>query len=161
MLAKLARIILAFTTFPLIGAYGLRWVGGFVRDVIATTGVQPPAVALLDYAGAVVGLLLGVILAIQLIGCCLQSESLPVRPLGDNILIVLALTLLADAALGKVFTGAEWLRWLPPANLVIWSGAAAATASVHRMRQQWRAQRSPAVPPRVDPYQGPYQQPPP
>jgi hypothetical protein len=159
MPARLARIILAFTTFPLIGAFGLRWVGGFVREVVASTGLHPPAILLLDYAGSIAGIVLGVILAIQLVGCCMQPESLPVRPIGDNILIVLALTFLLDVALGKVCQGAEWLKWLPPANLVIWSGAAAATASAHRMRQDWRAHHRAAPVPADEAVQAAYQPP--
>jgi len=155
-MSKLARLILAFATFPLIGAYGLRWVGGFVREVVATTGVHLPVLSMLDYVGAIVGLLLGAILAIQLLGCCLQPESLPVRPIADNILIVLAVTLLLDVLLPRALAGAAWLKWLPPANLVIWSGAAAATASLHRMRQEWRMHHRPVEVLREDPEPGTY-----
>jgi hypothetical protein len=73
---------------------------------------------------------------------------------------VLGVTLLLDVLLPKAFGGAAWLRWVPPANLVIWSGAAAATASVHRMRHEWREQHRPVEVLREDSYQGPYQQPP-
>ena len=141
MLAKLARIILAFSTFPLIGAYGLRWVGGFVVQLIGATGAAAHPLLALDILGGLVGLVLGLIPAIQITGCALQPASSPVRPVGDNILIVLGLALVLDVALTKVCGGAEWLRWLPAANLVIWAGAAAATASLHRLRRQAR-QRS-------------------
>lgn len=145
MLPKLARFILSLATFPLIGAYGLRWLGGFIGQLISSTGFDARALVALDLVGAVVGLVLGIILVIRIMGCCVQPESVPVRPVGDNILIILGVTLVADVVIVRMFPQAEWLRWLPPANLIIWSGAAAATLSLHRMRDHYRAQ--PPMPP--------------
>jgi len=145
MLAKLARIILAFATFPLVGAFGLRWVGSFVTQLLHTAGVKLPPLVALDLIGAGVGLLFGFILAVQVAGCAMQPETSPVRSSGDTILIILGLTLVLDVAAVKLGRAADWLRWLPAGNLVIWAGCAAATSSPHRMRQQWRRQREQAA----------------
>ncbi len=163
MLAKLARIILAFTTFPLVGAYGLRWVGSFVSQIIGATGVVAHPVLALDLIGGLVGLVLGLILAIQIVGCCVQPETSPVRPVGDTILIILGLTLVLDVALAKACAGMEWLRWLPAGSLVVWAGAAAATASLHRLRRSRRMappadDMPPPYPPPAPP-PGPYSRP--
>lgn len=150
MIPRLARLILAFSTFPLIGAYGLRWVGDFVGQIISASGVDVSAFVPLDIIGGVVGLILGLVLAVQIVGCAFQPESSGVRPAADNILIILGLTLLLDLALGKLFAGQPWLQWLPAANLVIWSGAAAATNSLHRMRPRYL--RPPAPPTALPPH---------
>lgn len=143
MFSKLARMILAFVCFPLLGAYSLAWVGAYTADVVGIAGVHSPLLAWLDMAGAIIGFILGLLMAIQIIGCCLQSEQSPVRGPGDNILIIVALTLLADVLLPRVLgqpAGAAAAQWLPPASLAIWGGCAAATISLARMRRQYRAQ---------------------
>lgn len=144
MIPRLARFILAFSTFPLIGAYGLRWVGDFVAQIVSASGVDVTAVVPLDIIGGIVGVILGLVLAVQIVGCAFQPESSAVRPAADNILIILGLTLLLDLALGKLFSGQPWLQWLPPVNLVIWSGAAAATNSLHRMRPRYARAQAPS-----------------
>ncbi len=149
MLAKLARIILALATFPLIGAYGLRWAGGFMVQTLGATGVLPRPLMVLDIVGGIAGLALGVILAVQIVGCALQAESSPVRPAADGILIILGLLLVADVAIVKACGGAEWVRWLPAGNLVVWVSVAAATASLHGARRRWRQRLHEAPPPLV------------
>ena len=151
MLAKVARFILAFATFPAIGAYGLRWAGGFVASVIRTFAGELPLIGLLPWIGGLLGLVLGLMLAIRLFGCSIQPEATPFHGTADSILIVLGLTLVVAAALPRALPGAPWLRWLPPVALVVWCGAAAATTSLHRMRCRWREQRL-GPPPLAAPY---------
>lgn len=152
MFAKIARIILAFVCFPLLGAYALAWVGAYTADLVALAGVHSPLLAWLDLAGAGVGGVLGILLAIHIIGCCLQSELSPVRGPGDNILIILAVTLLADVVLPRAMgqtTAAALAQWLPPVSLAVWGGCAAATLSLARMRQLYRAQSPRPSPPQA------------
>jgi hypothetical protein len=138
MLAKIARFILAFLCFPLLGAFSLRWVGRYISDLAGMARVESGVLPLLDIAGAIVGVVLGVLLAVQIIGCCLQPEASPVRPVGDSILIILAFTLLADALLPKLAPESVVVTWLPPVSLAIWAGCAAATLSLGRMREEFR-----------------------
>lgn len=140
MFARLTRLILAFACFPLIGAYALRWAGGFLRDVAEMASVHHPLLAFLDIALAVLGVVLGIIWAVQLVGCCFQPEASPVRATGDTILIVLALTLLTDIVLTRVLPESVIVTWLPAANLVIWASCAAATMSLSRWRAELRYQ---------------------
>ena len=63
----------------------------------------------------------------------------------DNILIVLALTLLADVVLTRVLPDSSVTDWLPVVTLVIWTACAAATMSLTHMRRDLRRQL--AVPP--------------
>jgi len=136
MLAKLARIILALATFPLIGAYGLRWAGASAAQALAAAGVGLPPLLALD-----------LIFAVQIVGCALQPDTSPVRPVGDTLLVMLGFLLILDVVLAKVCGGAEWIRWLPAANLVIWAGLAAATGSLQRLRRQWRERQREQLPP--------------
>jgi hypothetical protein len=147
MLAKLARIILALATFPLIGAYGLRWAGASAAQALAAAGVGLPPLLALDLIGGGIGLLLGLIFAVQIVGCALQPDTSPVRPVGDTLLVMLGFLLILDVVLAKVCGGAEWIRWLPAANLVIWAGLAAATGSLQRLRRQWRERQREQLPP--------------
>jgi len=151
MLAKLARIILAFACFPLLGAFSLRWVGRYISDLAGMARVESGMLPLLDIAGAIVGVVLGLLLAVQIIGCCLQPEASPVRPVGDNILIVLAFALLADALLPRMLPASLVVTWLPPASLAVWAGCAAATLSLGRLRDEFRQQMARPTHPRPQP----------
>jgi hypothetical protein len=147
MFSKIARIILAFSCFPLLGAYSLRWVGAYTADLAGMAGVQSAGLPLMDIVGAVVGLILGILLAIQVVGCCLQPEVSPVRPAGDSILIILALNLLINAILPRVLGQSPVLMWLPPLTLAVWAGCGAATVSLARMRRHYREQLARPVEP--------------
>lgn len=151
MLPKLARITLAFICFPLLGAYSLAWVAAYTADLAGIAGLRSPVLPWLDLAGAAIGFGIGLLLAIQIIGCCMQSEVSPVRAPGDNILIVLGITLLADAVLLRMLGQQPAVtQWLQPASLAIWGGCGAATLSLARMRRHYRAQPSrptPTAPP--------------
>ncbi|MEI6502619.1 MAG: hypothetical protein WCP21_16540, partial [Armatimonadota bacterium] len=138
MLAKLARIILAFACFPLLGAFSLRWVGRYISDLAGMARVESGVLPLLDLAGAILGVILGLLLAVQIIGCCLQPEVSPVRPVGDNILIILAFALLTDVLLPKVAAGSVVVTWLPPVSLAVWAGCGAATLRLGRLREDFR-----------------------
>lgn len=155
MLAKLARIILSFLCFPLLGAYSLQWVGRYVSDLAGMARVESGLLMGLDIAGGIVGLVLGLLMAVSLIGCCIQPEVSPVRPVGDNILIVLAFTLLLAVFLPRMLPGPV-ATWLPAVALAIWAGCAAATLSLGRMRREFRTQlQRPLQPPPMPPPQYP------
>ncbi|MHB8993756.1 MAG: hypothetical protein ACYC63_00730 [Armatimonadota bacterium] len=148
MFSKLARIILAFTCFPLLGAYSLRWVGAYSADLAGLAGINAAGLPLMDIAGAMIGFILGLLLAIQVVGCCLQPEISPVRPAGDSILIILALNLVINVILPRVLGDAAAIMWLPPLTLAIWAGCGAATLSLARMRRHYREQQvHPVEPP--------------
>ena len=139
MLSRLVRLILAFLTCPLLGAYGLRWAGSALRGLLEMAGAHGGVLLpLLDAVGSVLGLLLGLIFALQLARCCFQPDPSPVRAVGDAILIVLAVTFVADAVLPRVPGAAPGAAFLPPASLVVWSAAAAATWSLGRLRRELR-----------------------
>lgn len=146
MVGKISRLILAFTTFPALGAYSLRWLGGYVADLARTVGLALPLLAWLDLGGMVLGLVLGLWLAVAVSGCALQPPQSPVRPPGDTILIVLGLTVLGALVADRSLPGHPLLVWLPAATLAVWAGCAAATMTLQRMRQDYRAQA--AMPPR-------------
>jgi len=145
MFGRLARLFLGLVCFPLLGAYSLRWVGGYLRDLVALAGPVRGLPMYFDLIGALAGLALGLLLAVQIIGSTVQPEESPVRPVGDNILIVLALTLLADVVLTRVLPDSSVTDWLPVVTLVIWTACAAATMSLTHMRRDLRRQL--AVPP--------------
>lgn len=147
MIGFLSRIILAFGCFPLLGAFSLRWVGGYAADVLGMVHEGGGAALPLDWVGTGLGVLLGLGLAIQVIGCCLQPESSPVRPVADGILIILAFTLLADVLIPRVIPQASFVSWLQPITLAIWGGCGAATMSLHRMRAELRAPLPRPAPP--------------
>lgn len=146
MLSKLARLLLAFVCFPLLGSYGLRWAGSYLHDLVLLVSTARGLPSFFDLIGAGVGLLCGLLLAVQLVGSALQPEASPVRAVADKILIVLAVTLLADAVIPRVALGSALLEWLAPATLVIWIACAAATMSLSHLRRDLRRQ-PPAPPP--------------
>lgn len=150
MLGRLARLFLGLICNPLLGAYSLRWVGGYLRDLVALAGPVRGLPMYLDLIGAVAGLILGLLLAIQIIGSAMQPEASPVRPVGDNILIVLALTLLGDVVLTRALPDSAVTEWLPVATLVIWTACAAATMSLTHMRRDLRRQMAANTPPPPD-----------
>ena len=136
-------MILAFICFPLLGAYSLAWVGDYTADLAGIAGLHCGLLAWLDLGGAIVGFGLGVLLAIQIIGCCLQPEASPVRGPGDSILIILAITLLADVVILRAVgqsASAALVQWLQPISLGVWGGCGAATLSLARMRRLYRVQ---------------------
>lgn len=153
MLGRLARLFLGLICFPLLGAYSLRWVGGYLRDLAGLTHQVHGFPMFLDLFGALAGLVLGLLLAIQIIGSALQSEESPVRPVGDNILIILGLTLLVDVVLTRALPDSALVEWLPVVTLVIWTACAAATMSLTNMRRDLRRQTA-LVPPPVSPTEG-------
>lgn len=146
MLGKIARIILAFACFPWLGASSLCWVGGYVSSMLAMAKLQTGLP--LDYLGSILGALLGLLLAIQIIGCSLQPETSPVRPVADNILIIVALSLLVDLLSPRVLGRSPVVGWLPAVSLAVWAGCGAATMSLAGMRKEMRMQPPrPVAPP--------------
>lgn len=146
MVGRLARLFMGLVCFPLLGAYSLRWVGGYLRDLVALAGPVRGLPAFLDLVGAIIGLALGLILAVQLIGSSFQPEESPVRTTGDSILIILGLTLVVDAVLPRVLPEAGVVEWLPVGTLVIWTACAAATMSLSHLRRELRRQVAQAPP---------------
>lgn len=138
MLGKIARLILAFTAFPLLGAYGLRWAGRFWGEMLHAAGATSPVVMALDLIGAFIGVLCGLLGALLALACAFQAESHPVRPVADTVLIILGGLLGLDIFLPLLFQEQAWLQWLPAASLAIWMGAAAAVISLYRFKRRWQ-----------------------
>ncbi|MEN6547668.1 MAG: hypothetical protein ABFE07_16670 [Armatimonadia bacterium] len=147
MFGRLARLFLGLVCFPLLGAYSLRWVGAYLRDLVALTGPVRGLPMYFDLFGALAGLVLGLLLAVQIIGSAMQPEESPVRPVADNILIILALTLLVDVVLTRALPDSAVIEWLPVVTLVIWTACAAATMSLTHMRRDLRRQTAAPLPP--------------
>ncbi len=138
MLGKIARLILALTAFPLLGAYGLRWAGRFLGEMLHASGATSPVVMALDLIGAFIGVLFGLLVALLALACAFQAESHPVRPVADTVLIILGGLLCVDIFLPLLFQEQAWLQWLPAASLAFWMGAAAAVISLYRFKRRWQ-----------------------
>lgn len=138
MLSKIARLILALSSFPLLGAYGLRWAGRFGGEMFSVAGATSPFIMALDFIGAFIGVVCGLLVALLALACAFQAESHPVRPVADIVLIILGGLLCVDIFLPLLFQEQAWLQWLPPASLAIWMGAAAAVISLYRFKSRWQ-----------------------
>jgi hypothetical protein len=138
----LARFVVAIVTFPLIGAYGWRWAGVFLQEVLAATGVSwGPVQGAFDIVGSLLGLGVGLWCAVQVVGCAFQSRGASVCAAGDFLLIVLGITFVADLVLIAALSGTPAAGFIPPANLAIWCATAAATFRLARLRRSLRRQR--------------------
>jgi hypothetical protein len=137
MLSCLLRIILSLVCFPLLGAYGLRWAGRYAMELAAAFGLTKGlAVPFLDVAGAGLGLLIGVYLALALIPSCCQRRDEALRATGDILLVILALLLLTDAVLPVPLAGTGTAAVLPPVTLAVWLATGAATLRLARLRRR-------------------------
>lgn len=149
MLNCLVRLVLAMVCTPLLGAYGLRWAAGCVRDVLMALGLTKGLVVpLLDYYGAGLGALVGIYLGLQLAASCCQRRDEPLRATADVLLLILTGLFLADALLPPLLANATVSAVLPPLSLVVWlaTGAAALRLSGFRRRAS-RRRPGPAAPP--------------
>lgn len=141
MVACLFRFVLALLCFPLLGAYGLRWTGRSLTDMADLVGYgNGLVVSLLDYFGAVLGLVCGVVFALALIPSVCQRRDAALQATGDILLLGLAALFLADVVIPPLTEGSGVAAALPPVSLVVWlaTGAAALRLAGFRRRQQHR-----------------------
>jgi hypothetical protein len=138
MVTSLFRVILAVVCFPLLGAYGLRWAGRSVTEMADLVGYgKGLLIPMLDYVGAALGVLVGLVFALQLIPSCCQRRNVTLQATGDVLLLILLLVFLADAVLPPLLTGTGISAALPPLSLVVWmaTGAAAVRLAGFRRRE--------------------------
>lgn len=136
MFACLARIVLSGVCFPLLGAYGLRWLGTLVQEVWVSLGTRPvPAVAFLDLLGSVLGVVAGLVMALVLVASGCQRRNSGVQAAADLSLLVLVLTFLADVVVPAMVPAGGTGELLAPISLVVWMATGAAAVRLSRLRR--------------------------
>lgn len=152
MITCLPRAILSLICFPLLGAYGLRWVGHDVLAAADSLRLQPGRlVSLLDYLGAGVGLLVGLVWGLQMVACGCQRRNKPLQATADVLLLGLVALFLLDALLPPLLAGTGIAAFLPPLTLVVWLATGAATSRLCGLRRRDSRRRPPAEDPEARP----------
>lgn len=151
MVTCLSRIVLAIICFPLLGSYGLRWAGRSLAEMAALAGLgQSLLVSMLDYAGAAIGLVFGVLFALALVPSACQRRDPALQATGDVLLLVLVAFFVAALVAPPPLAGTGAAAVLPPVSLVVWLATGAATMRLAALRRQQRVtERVPAERPRL------------